>query len=146
MEGDDFVVGQTAASEDIEGAADGEVETAVAEIADEVEILHVPNAAGVGHGNPLPAAEKLDEAGLDTFALALDVGGVDEKFGTGVSQEVKVRGGDLDVGKLLPAVGDNPVAVTSAAAGKVEDKSIPPYEPDETRQPPFVDLSLTKDP
>jgi len=67
-------------TKDIQRRADGEVDLAMAQSRDELEIRERARAAGVGDGERRPFPEGGDQIGLDAGLLAFDVDGVDEEL------------------------------------------------------------------
>lgn len=70
----------TAAAEDVQRAANGQVDFAAAQLLHKLQICQVTSTAGVGDRNAADGREKLDKLRVDACLLALDVGGVDEEF------------------------------------------------------------------
>ncbi|MDP2956135.1 MAG: glycoside hydrolase family 31 protein, partial [Longimicrobiales bacterium] len=145
VEGDHLVVAQAFTPEDVEGAADGEVQTPAAEVADDLQVPTIADAAGVGDGDALPPAEHPDQVGLDALAAPLDVGGVDQELGAGAGEPVEAGRIHLDGGELLPTVGDDPVAVVAFAATQIEDEARAPHAGDEAGEALLVDPPVAKD-
>lgn len=127
--GDAILVAHGAAAKDIQGAAEGEVDAALAESLDEVQIGQGVRAAGVGAGDRRPAAERRDELGVDSARESLDVGGVNQELGAVLGdrgERLRTKG---EVGLALPAVDGNPPAVAHPSAAQVDDEPLPPDRP-----------------
>src|SRR5271154_3817049 len=74
------LVAHPAAAEDVERAAEGEVEAPAAQAVDQQQVVDVLAAAGIGAGQRRPAPERLHQLLIDAAAQALDVGGMDEQL------------------------------------------------------------------
>ena len=123
MPGDDVPVGEGTAK-DIEGAADREVDTAATKFLDPFQVGEMAGAARVGGRNRRMLAEKGDELFLDASLVAFDIDAVDQKLIALAAKLGQGLGADADIGKGLPAIGDNPVAAVSLAAAEIQDQPL----------------------
>ena len=71
----------TAPAEAVQGAPDGQVDLAAAELLHEVEIGQRPAPTRVRHRDAAPLGQLLDELLVDATLQTLVVGGVDEELG-----------------------------------------------------------------
>ena len=69
------------APEAVQGAPDGQVDLATAQLLYPVQILQVPAPTGVGYWDAAPLRQLLDKLLVDAPLQALVVGRVDEKLG-----------------------------------------------------------------
>lgn len=69
------------AAKAVEGAANGQVDPAAADLLDEVQVLEVAAAAGVGDGYAAPLGQPPDELLVNALLQALVVRGVDQELG-----------------------------------------------------------------
>ena len=74
-------VADAGATEDIEGAADGDVDAPLAEVVSALEVGHGAGPSGVGDGAALPCSEEGEQFLVHACAFPFHVGGVDEEFG-----------------------------------------------------------------
>ena len=133
------------AAEDVEGAADGGVDSGAAEGVDAVEVVEGGDAAGVGGGDGGVAAEEFDEGVFNAHAFAFDIDAVDEVFGAVVGQGGEGGGADFDVGEGLPAVGDDEVAAVAFAATEVEYQTLGSDGGDHGGEVVGVDAAVAED-
>lgn len=72
----------TAASENVESAANCQINLPLTAPVYEIEILDCSGTTSVGDRDAAPLGQFSDEVFVDTLLKALVVGGVDEEFGT----------------------------------------------------------------
>jgi len=140
VEGDAVGVADAGTAEEVEGAADGEVDAALADPFDGFEVLERAGPTGVGGGEWGPDGEFLDEGLVDAVAEAFDVDCVDEELGTGLREAGECFRAEADVGELLPTVGDDPVGAVTESATEVEHEAVATDQPGE-----FVDALPVND-
>ena len=75
-----FLELDAAATEDVQRAANGQVNLATAQLLHQLQVLQVASAACVCDGNGADGGQELHELGVDTGLLAFDVRGVDQEF------------------------------------------------------------------
>jgi len=146
VEFDAFGVGHPAASENIEGAADGEIDLAAADLLDGLEVGQRAGAARVRDGKRATPGEETDQPGVDAPAKALDIDGVDEEFGAKRRHPPEDFGSEFEVREILPAVGHDPVAIVADPATEIEDQTPGTDESRKFGQPVPIDASLAEDP
>ena len=78
-----YTLGQrdAAASEAVQGAANGQIHLATAQLLHFFQVLQAPPPAGVGDWDAAPLCQLLDQLLVDTPLQALVVGRVDEELG-----------------------------------------------------------------
>ena len=124
VEGDAVRVADAGTTEEVEGAADGEVDAALADPFDGFEVLERAGPTGIGGGEGGPDSEFLDEGLVNAVAEAFDVDRMDEELGTGLREAGECFRAEADVGELLPTVGHDPVGAVAESATEVEDEAI----------------------
>ena len=87
---------QAAAAEDIQGAAHGKIDGALAQRFDQVDIRLTGNTPGIDHRQALPAAQVSHQVSFDARTAAFDIHGMNEKFVTVFGEAV----GDESVNTL----------------------------------------------
>jgi len=116
-------VADAGAAEDVEGAADGDIDATVAEVVSALEVVERAGTSGVGDGAAVPLAEEGEQFLVHACAFPFHVSGVDEEFGAEGSQQAERFVSDGEAGGRLPAVHeDAPAAVRFPAAGEVDDE------------------------
>lgn len=75
------------ATENIERAADGDVDAPMAEVVRALEVGHAAGPSGVGDGSAVPCSEKGEQFLVHARAFPFHVGRVDEEF--------RAEGGEL---------------------------------------------------
>ena len=68
------------ATEDIQRAADSQINLAIAQLLHQFQVLQVASTTCVCHGNGADGSQELHELGVDAGLFAFDVGGVDQEF------------------------------------------------------------------
>ena len=140
-----FVQSDSLPAKDVERAADGEIDRAVAQSVDKLEVGETATAAGVRDGKRAPRRESANKVVIDALLQALVVGGVNEELGAerleqgdgafpprasaakadpflrGRSEPTLVQ---LKVGHSLPLVGGNIPALMLASAAQVDDELV----------------------
>ena len=111
-------------SEEIQCAADGQIHSAAADLLDAGEVVEGAGPAGVGRGQRRSVGQARHEFFVDSPAQAFHIDGVDEELGAEISQARESLGTELDLGELLPPIGDDPVSAVANPATQVEDQTL----------------------
>ncbi len=144
LPGDDLTVGNIAA-ENVEGAADGQIDPPLAETVDPLKIGQRSCPSRIGDGNWRMRSQQFDQVFFDAGAFAFHVDAVDQKLVAIVRQPCQGGAVDALFGPLLPTVGDDPEIVAAPATTQVEHQTFAPDGAHQRRQTVQVDASGTKD-
>ena len=122
---DAFIEVNARAAEYIEGAADGDVHVAPANVVSELEVGEAAGTASVSDRNPLPLAEQAEQVFVHAAALAFDVGSVNEEFravtGEGIESLRRYAKGGA---RLPPVHAHRPATVRITPAREVDDEPV----------------------
>src|ERR1043166_314200 len=102
VEGDDVGVLHAGPAENIQRAADRQIDPPPAEARDLLEVGQGSGTTGVGGWDRCPLAEILHQRRVDTAAQALHIDGVDQELVAVASESFQRVGTDFQFGKLLP--------------------------------------------
>ena len=120
---DDVAIGDLA-TKDVERAADSQIDTALTEILDSIQIVEGANAACVGHGNWRVRTQQFNQIGLNALHLAFDVNAMDQELVTVVGKQLERFRTNRRIGEALPAVGDDPKIISSPSTAQIEHQPL----------------------
>ena len=110
------------------------------------EVVERASAARVRAWDLATATQHADERLIDSFALSLDVCGMDEELATVLRESVECRAPDLGLRRGLPAVGRDPPAAIDRATAQVDDEALAADALRERDHPLHGEHSVAKEP
>ena len=75
-----ILISDPISSEQVQGAADCDVDVSLADFSDLFQVAHARRAAGVGNRQAVSLAHQFDEFEIDASAKSLDIGRVNQKL------------------------------------------------------------------
>ncbi len=89
---------------EVQGAAHGDIDSALACGADLFEVCELRHTSGVRHRDSSPVAHQRDELLIDSLTQSLHIGSVNQELTGIIGKHIEGGGHDLDFGERLPAV------------------------------------------
>jgi hypothetical protein len=141
-----FPVAEPGSTENIQGAAYGEINIAGTQLFDQADIFPGMDAPGVSDGDTVPTCQTLKQRDFHTPALSFNIHSMNQIFMAIAAEFVQQGFIDGFSGKRLPAVRHNIIVLTFAPAAQIQDKALFADSLFEPFQSGCIDQAVMKDP